>query len=69
MMSSIHIKKKKCARCEEEKPLYEFYQQRSARDGLHSRCRECLKESRSETEVEILRRNSQPHVNWKKARS
>lgn len=35
---------KVCARCGEEKPLDEFYNQPSTRDGKASYCKECVKE-------------------------
>lgn len=40
---------KVCARCGEEKPLDEFYNQPSSRDGKASYCKECAKELSRET--------------------
>jgi hypothetical protein len=40
---------KVCARCGEEKPLDEFYNQPSTRDGKASYCKECVKELSRET--------------------
>jgi len=34
---------KKCKRCEEEKPLTEFYNKKDTKDGLHRYCATCMK--------------------------
>ena len=37
---------KKCAKCGRELPVSEFYANKKAKDGLHSYCKECIRERR-----------------------
>ncbi len=47
---------KRCNRCEHAKPGFEFTVNRKSHDGLETRCRACLRNTRKETELEMLRR-------------
>ena len=35
---------KRCSRCKESKPVYEFYRDRSRKDGLNNSCKRCVHE-------------------------
>ena len=42
ILKKVLIPKKKCRKCKKEKPLDEFYKNKSKVNGLMSHCRECL---------------------------
>lgn len=63
----MQIKTKVCTQCKEEKLLFEFSRRKGGVDGVFSRCKKCVKNSRKETEIEKLRR-TMPYEkgrNWK----
>ena len=40
--------KKKCNKCEKEKELFEFYKDRTKKDGYRHQCKSCIKENNKE---------------------
>lgn len=49
------IKLKKCAKCNQELPVTDFWKDRRARDGLNCYCKECMKtfNSKARTRMKI----------------
>lgn len=54
---AMDIPLRKCARCKKEKPGYEFSICTGRRDGLNTRCRQCIKDTHRPSELEIIRKN------------
>ena len=49
------VGEKKCNLCDQFKPKYEFARQPSYRDGYNAKCKQCVKESRKLTDLDIMR--------------
>jgi len=53
------MKTKKCSTCGEEKPLDEYYKDKSRKDGLAGRCKLCKKQYYQENKERILEQKKQ----------
>jgi len=55
LKGSAKMIEKKCTKCNEAKPVKEFYKQRDKKDSLNSQCKECIRESRKTERVKKSR--------------
>lgn len=55
---------KRCYRCHDEKPLTEFYRDRSKRDGLSSGCKPCCADARDAARAAKPEHYRQMHAAW-----
>ena len=55
---------KKCHRCGKVKPYYDFYKNRSKKDGLQSQCKECLSETHKKWYKNNVDKARKSHKEW-----
>lgn len=60
----MHIEKRKCESCGEEKMPCEFNKMGKSSHRLQYRCKECMKKARKKTEIEHLRKIFPSDIPW-----
>lgn len=61
----MEIYEKECSYCKEKKWGCFFHKNKSQHDGLNRRCKECVKKTHRESEIERLRKyNPERNISW-----
>ena len=60
---------KMCLKCEEAKPISEFYKDKKAKDGLHSYCKSCVKEYSKKWQKVNPERAKKANKKWREVNS